>query len=217
MFTIAFCFIVSIVSIFSIYCRYKKENWYFFAKPIPLFLMIVFLSIYMISRDQFTSLNTWVLFGLVFGLLGDIFLLKENLFIFGLLAFLTGHIGYILGFVSLSNQYDTAIFGSSIFLAFLYTIFLFQKIFQNKKDKYLLPVIIYAIAISVMAASGLNLDKQLKNDFPYFSIGVLLFSFSDGVWSYNKFVKQFYLSQIFILSSYYSAQAFFCIGIFNGL
>ncbi len=211
-----FVFSVTFSSLFAIYCRYKNEKLYSFAKPAPLLLMIVFLIYFMLNKNQYTSFNLCVLVGLILGLFGDIFLLKEKLFIFGLSSFLFGHISYITAFMLNPTNFDQSIFGLAIFFSFLYSIYLSMKIMENKKYKYLLPVFIYAITISLMAASGLNFDKFFNSKIQYISIGVLLFSFSDSVWSYNKFVKNFYLAQILILTSYYSAQGLFCLAIFSG-
>ncbi|MBE7411215.1 MAG: lysoplasmalogenase [Leptospiraceae bacterium] len=215
MFLIFFSISLIISSSFSMYCRYKKENWYFIAKPIPLSLMILFLLYFLIQTDGFTTFNNWILIGLIFGLLGDIFLLKERLFLFGLISFLIGHIGYTIGFLQNSKTYNETVFIVAILLALLYSGFLITKIFRTNKQKYFPAIILYAIGISIMAASGISMNNELQTNFPYFGFGVLLFTFSDSIWGYNKFVKPFYFAQIFILSTYYSAQMLFCIGIFT--
>ncbi|HWQ04894.1 MAG TPA: lysoplasmalogenase [Longilinea sp.] len=69
----------------------------YITKPAALIALIIWFSV----LGGWRGALVWFGLGLVFSLLGDIFLLKpERAFILGLAAFLTGHLCYIIGFNS---------------------------------------------------------------------------------------------------------------------
>ena len=69
----------------------------YITKPAALIALIIWFSI----LGSWRGVLVWFGLGLVFSLLGDIFLLKpERAFLLGLAAFLAGHLGYIIGFNS---------------------------------------------------------------------------------------------------------------------
>ncbi|MCK5028678.1 MAG: hypothetical protein KAR57_03530 [Bacteroidales bacterium] len=67
-------------------------------KPIPVVALLLLLK-------PSTRFRKYIFVGLVFSLLGDIFLeVSDDLFVFGLLAFLSGHVAYIIAFVGRNRQ-----------------------------------------------------------------------------------------------------------------
>ena len=66
-------------------------------KPAALIALIIWFSV----MGHWRGALVWFGLGLIFSLLGDIFLLQpERAFLFGLAAFLIGHLSYIIGFNS---------------------------------------------------------------------------------------------------------------------
>jgi uncharacterized membrane protein YhhN len=69
----------------------------YFTKPAALIALMIWFSV----MGNWRGALLWFGLGLAFSFLGDVFLLKpERAFLFGLAAFLAGHISYIIGFNS---------------------------------------------------------------------------------------------------------------------
>jgi uncharacterized membrane protein YhhN len=145
-----------------------------------------------------------VLFGLLFSLAGDLFLISpEKHFLKGLLAFLTAHLFYIAAFsssrsltVTLWIPLSLLIYGSVIFL-----------ILRPNLNKMALPVGVYIVVILVMAWQAWERWMWLQNRAALFAaVGSALFLISDSLLAFNRFKRSFKIAEALILSTYFTAQ-----------
>ncbi len=187
---------------FVIICIYVKEsgklNYYFYLKPLTTSLLIVISGL--IYYETESSYSLLILISLLFSLLGDIFLLKEDRFVKGLASFLIAHIGFTTAFAS--------IYGFDIYLPPLVILLIVGSIyfFYLKKDlkQYILPVSLYFLIIIIMNWQAINLYLINQSEALLgIALGSLLFTFSDSLIAYQKFKKSFKGVDLLILSTYW--------------
>lgn len=205
-----FPMLFAVAVIFAIYCRYNNRLWYRWAKPLPMLLLLGYYNLHNLFHGNFTKFYGWMTLGLTLGLIGDLLLLYDKLFVVSLTSFLIGHVCYIFSF----HKNDWIL--PEIFLYVLgglmlvYGIVLSAALIQKKSYKYLIPVIAYILILTLMAAVALNFDW--KDMGGWIGAGAILFCISDSVLAWNKFVRPFTPAQIVILSTYYCAQVFIAHG-----
>ncbi len=174
--------------------------WYTIFKPITT-LLIIALSI-IIYKKQKTRYTIFISIALLFALIGDILLIGNQYFIFGLAAFLIAHIFFTIAFSTVKKFFSKPIYLVillSIGAAYYY--FLFPHL-----DGYQIPVIVYLLTIVIMNWQALSLSADKKqNNIQMLGVAALLFSFSDGVIAFDKFVAPLYYSSILILPTYWMA------------
>lgn len=168
------------------------------SKPLTT-ILILFLA-FNFNKETDKKYINLILSALVFCLMGDTFLLNEAFFLFGLAAFLLGHILFFLAFrkvYGLSNHIlSLLIYG---LLGIVYVSYL-----SDNLNQLLIPVIVYAVAIVLMNWQAYFLYRSEKTyKHLLICIGALLFMFSDSILAYNKFVQSIYLSPLLILSTYW--------------
>lgn len=155
---------------------------------------------------------------LAFGALGDFFLGvrrigsldAEKLFLFGLGAFLLGHLVYIALFVRLRQRQwrhrpaqELAVTAILICLA----IVLLQL--QHALGPLLVPVVVYALVLATMAICAQFADLGT----PLVAIGALCFVASDAMLAIARFRGPFSFSFELIWISYYLAQLLIALGV----
>ena len=168
----------------------------------------------------------WFTLGVVFCLAGDVFLmLPRDRFIFGLVAFLTGHICYIIG---LNNQppYFNLWGGFLIIFLGLYLAWLFPKLASSLKTKgkdgLKIPVLLYALVISLMVYSAMMTwtrpDWQTQASLSV-SLGAILFYISDSILAWDRFVNPISNGRLKNMISYHLGQVGIILGaiLFIGL
>lgn len=189
-----------ILSFLSIFSKYKSNFFYKILKGLPVFSLILFL----VLKFGLNTYKNLIIIGLMFGLVGDLFLLnKEKFFKLGLFSFLINHIFYIAYFLKFKKSLNLIVLSLITLLSIVYIKILFKKI----EEKYKIPVFFYITVISVMVITcfSANLNLSVK-------LGAILFFISDFVLSYNKFIKKVRFSETLILSTYYAAQFLIAIG-----
>lgn len=196
-----FASFIAISAGIAIYFR-QKDNLAAYAvlKPVTTILVI---SLAVALTNQQPSFYGWiVIIGLILSLIGDVLLLKEELFVHGLLAFLLAHIAFTYAFSSLFDfQTNLIILGALLLIGLVYFRFLLPYL-----QSYTIPVALYFVAIIIMnwQAIGLSFSGEW-NQLYLLGLGSILFSFSDAVIAYNKFVKEFNAAELLILSTYWIA------------
>jgi len=201
--------VISISAAFAISGKYQKSKFIHYAfKPLTMILVIS------LAWERVTTLPSvygyFILSGLCLSLFGDVFLmLPVKYFRPGLLAFLAAQILYILAF---SRGLQALFFSPLLFiLAYAGLIFLFL---YRSLGKYRWPVLGYMLAISGMAWLAVTRHLGLLDRSSLLAmIGAILFLFSDSVNAVNRFKKPFWLAQILILGTYFSAQLLFALSI----
>ena len=157
----------------------------------------------------FTSVkkNNWYLIALVFSFLGDVLLMdKDNLFLYGIAAFLLTQILYI--FIIVRQMQRPSNFHKYLY-AFLfvnYVVYLMTLLKPNLGD-FFYPVLVYGIAISVFGlVATLNYVSKRTRPALYLMLGAMLFIASDSMIALNKFhfAKAFY--PVAIMITYILAQ-----------
>ncbi len=109
-------------------------------KPVP---VVVFLLL--LPRDN--RYRKYIFYGLLFSVIGDMLLeWSPNFFVFGLVAFLTGHIAYILAFFTRSKKMP----GIPLILLATYGVGIYWTLSPNLGEMAI-PVLAYIIVILMMA------------------------------------------------------------------
>jgi len=105
----------------------------------------------------------WLLVGLIFCLMGDIFLAlpQKGMFLAGLVVFLTGHVLYIFGFLRVTEIGQWAGMGSLVIAAVGGLVYFRLRTYLGRMK---IPVIFYLIVISVMLAGAWAVFRELRSD-----------------------------------------------------
>jgi uncharacterized membrane protein YhhN len=156
---------------------------------------------------------------LTFGAIGD-FLLDvprlgalgpEQLFLFGLGAFLVGHVVYIVMFRRFPRSHNSL--RVAAILAVVATLICVLAVLRDSLGPLRIPVVIYALVLATMAISAILAD--LGN--PLAAVGALCFVASDAMLAFAKFHAPFPASSVLIWLTYYAAQLLIFLGVTRGL
>jgi uncharacterized membrane protein YhhN len=149
-----------------------------------------------------------LLVGLIFCLVGDVCLAlpQKRAFMAGLVAFLVGHVFYVLSFLSLTQISDWI--STGVFIIFGVSAFVFFWLHPHLKSM-LIPVLLYILVITVMASGAWTVFW--KSSFQISGralvlVGSFCFYFSDVFVARNKFVKEEYRNRLLGLPLYYTGQ-----------
>lgn len=137
-------------------------------------------------------------------LLGDVYLmLNDELFPFGLLAFLLGHIAYIAEFDATGFSrtiWFIIVAGASIPLAI-------RIIGAISQPPLRIAVGVYMLIIAVMVSSAIASGLMIA------TLGALFFYASDAMIAYNRFVAPFASARVAVIVTYHIAQVLLVIGL----
>lgn len=164
----------------------------------------------------------WFVVGLGLCLAGDVFLmLPERFFLPGLVAFLLGHIAYIVAFGSLIPPARATfiwvffIIASLILIGVLVYVRLARGMRVQGKTKMRLPVAGYTLVISLMAYSALlRLFDPAWDLTPalWVSAGAILFLVSDILNAWARFVGGIRNHRLKVMVTYHLAQIGLAVG-----
>jgi uncharacterized membrane protein YhhN len=172
-------------------------------KPIP----VLCLALWAYGLPQKDSYRRWLIIGLLLCMLGDILLeASAETFLFGLIAFLLGHVAYIIMFTRDSRKLfpwrAVFVYGYGVLIfAFLYT--------QGDLGDMTVPVVFYVLVIMTMvwrAASRVGVAGIGRFSAHIGLIGALLFAFSDSVLAINRFAVDLPLSGYIVIITYWLGQ-----------
>lgn len=151
---------------------------------------------------------------LLFAFLGDLFLLFEYksplFFMLGLFFFLVTHVFYIFWFYQIGKAGNSIIKRHPYFtiLIVLYATTLLYFLMPGLGDMKI-PVIIYAVIISVMLNFSLRLPFRIsKTTRQLLLTGAFCFVISDSLLAVDKFYKPIPFASGFIMITYCMAQYF---------
>jgi uncharacterized membrane protein YhhN len=186
------------------------QSIHFFTKPLLMPVLGIFLF-YRLSKNPSTSWY-FTIAGILLAWAGDVFLLFEqknpSFFLFGLASFLGTHICYILLFRKLTTSAD-GWWKKNAWLwiaVVLYGIILIAILWESLGGMKI-PVIVYALCISIMVILSLRLQSAMpKAVWIYFSIGAFLFFISDSILALNKFLQPVDFAAPAIMLTYGLAQ-----------
>lgn len=163
-----------------------------------------------------TASNAWfarfLLFGFVFSLAGDIFLMPPNprYFLFGLVAFLIGHLGYILALNPTLPPLTALWLLAPIALVGAWLISnILRALRASRHTSLRAPVLVYGIVISAMLFSAwatLFRPEWSNAARACLIVGATLFFISDSLLAWNRFVKPFAAAKLAVIVTYHLGQ-----------
>jgi alkenylglycerophosphocholine/alkenylglycerophosphoethanolamine hydrolase len=193
----------------------KIKSLEYFAKPATMLALLwwVWLS------AGFGGSMLWFTLGVIFCLAGDVFLMiPRDMFIFGLLAFLVGHICYIVG-LNNTPPYINYWGGFWIVVLGILLWWLYPKLaagLANKgQNRLKIPVLVYALVISAMVFSALMTLTRPGWSIAAaisVSIGALLFYASDSMLAWDRFCKPLSHARLRVMMTYHLGQVGIILG-----
>lgn len=205
---IGFALVIAAINWLAVAKKWVKIKY--ITKPVvPLALIF-----WLILNGGFQGQLIFFVIGLIFSLVGDIFLMLPNeKFVAALVSFLFAHIAFILGFSSGIPNFSAP--GLILFILVGLNAFEIYRRISNGlrsrgQESFITPVLIYAIVISLMLVSALLTmvgPNSEWNPFPSMmvSFGALFFVFSDTLLAWNKFVNPIKYGDIFVIVTYHLA------------
>jgi uncharacterized membrane protein YhhN len=204
---------------------FKKFTIFYLAVAILYFLALFFLPQYVsvtkplimssligfyISTE--TKQNNGFLLGMIFALLGDIFLMFDNnsFFIAGLFCFLLMQWTYLFTFKQnfTKPNVKTALYFTAIFLISC-TLLAWMWPYLGSMKWH---VTIYFISILSMVFFAVSRDRNLPFSFSVLA-GAILFLISDALLAVNKFAVPFNYAGVLVMLTYIAAQYLIVTGI----
>lgn len=193
-----------------IWFDFKKVKFYnYLFKPLTTILIIGLAIIQ--DPGNYNQYSTLIISGLIFSLVGDIFLmLPSDKFLQGLFSFFIAHILFIIAFTSGYGPFYNLIL---VIPALIYTI-VFLWILLPKTGKLTIPVILYSAVLLVFLwqATGRYYYVEIES-VSFVLLGAILFVISDSILGYSKFIKDGRFSSLLIHFTYWSAQTFIALSI----
>ena len=172
-------------------------------KPIPVLCMALWLALQPVKgRFQIA-----VIVGLLFDAAGDLLLeIGDSTFIFGLVAFLIGHLAYIYAFLQDCRRPS---WGWAV-VAYLFGVIAFFVLYQaGNLGAMTIPVAAYVLVITTMLWRGLsriNAPGVVPLSGRWGALGSVSFTISDTVLAYSMFVTRFDLASLIIMTTYWLGQ-----------
>lgn len=212
MFKINFLLIIFIILAIANIISVKNNNKLGMLITKPL-LMPMLLLMYVFSAS---ILKWFIILALIFGFLGDVFLMRAGMFfIAGLLCFLTGHVFYTAAFITSSTLPKIPFEFYILILPYiLYGLLVYKKLLPHLKSMKL-EVFLYLIVIIAMSFSSL-LRVWNTNGYQFWLpfIGSILFIISDSILAFNNFKpeERARVSDIYIMTTYIAAQLLIVLG-----
>jgi len=181
----------------------------YIAKPVTMLALLgwIWLSV------GFSGGILWFTLGVIFCLAGDVFLMLPcDRFIFGLLAFLTGQVCYVIGFND-QPPYISLWGGVVIVILAIYIGWLYPKLVTGLKaigkTGLKIPVLVYSLVISLMVYSAVMTFTRIGWHTPAVisvSLGAILFYISDSILAWDRFVKPIQRGRLMNMISYHLGQ-----------
>jgi len=191
-------------------------QWHWLFKPLTMVIALVLVacSAYPKSaRGRFGLKSLALLAAALAGsLAGDVFLMFGGFFIPGLVSFLVAHLFYVALFKHGQRWFPhrgalaaTLGIGAAMY-AFLWT--------GGLPATLRAPVAAYVLVIALMAAQAIGRATVLR-DGPsvLVAVGAGFFMLSDSLLATNRFVQPLPMAQVWVLATYYAAQALIVAGV----
>ena len=214
-FFIILAFIFAALESLALWKSWQKLE--FVAKP----AVMVCLFIWLYSTAGLQGALLWFGIGILFSLAGDIALLFiDHFFMIGLVAFLLGHLAYLIGFNTPLPQTTTIwSIGLAIVIG-LGSVRMLQRIVGSLRAKgqeqLIAPVIIYGTVITLMLLAAMLTLFRLDWDATaslLVSFGAALFYFSDITLAWHRFVTPIKNGRMLNIGMYHLAQIMIVVGV----
>ena len=174
------------------------------SKPIASLAFIAVGALALSGNSTISEFELAVIAGLILGAIGDMALLSEQGFLAGLVAFLLGHLHYVLAFATVAPlaTWATPIALVPIAIAIGALRWLWPHVGSLR-----IPVIAYVAVITAMVIGGLAVWRGAAIAHPTRMLaGTLLFFASDFAVAREKFVVSSIGNRIIGLPLYYAGQ-----------
>ncbi|MEM7360996.1 MAG: lysoplasmalogenase [Pseudomonadota bacterium] len=196
--------LIGVSATLAIIAQHQQEAVFMALKPLTTILIIILA--WRVGSEQPREHVNIMLVALVFCLLGDVFLLREDYFVFGLSAFLVAHLLFAWIFTRLATVPSWSLPSLLSMLALLAISIVYFRYLMPHLGELLIPVAAYILCIMFMCWQAIRVQLSWRNPGSMaVAIGALLFVFSDSIIALNKFLMPFELSGLVILSSYWAA------------
>jgi len=213
---VTFIFIAIGVAILNWVAVYKSwKTLIYITKPATMLVLIA----WMLFEVGISGPLIFFTLGLLFSMIGDICLmLPREQFIGGLVAFLLGHVCYIIGFnfdplpitvVTIAIAVGVALVAMAVIRP------LRAGLLAKGQKAFLLPVQGYAVVISLMLFSALvTLVKPEWDTVPAVlaSLGAVSFFLSDTLLAWSKFVTPISKGSLKVMITYHVGQILIALG-----
>lgn len=171
-------------------------------------LSSLFVVTVLVQPHLISGYYNFLLAGLIFCLLGDVFLAlpQKGMFLAGLVVFLTGHVLYVFGFLRVTEIGQWAGMGPLMIIAVGCLVYFRLRTYLGRMK---IPVIFYMIVISVMLAGAWAVfgDCGLaRSGRIMIFAGAFLFYLSDLFVARHRFVKKEFSNRLIGLPMYYAGQ-----------
>ena len=195
-----------------------ESSYRYFTKPVIMIaLLLYFLQITKLIRGSLLRIT--VSAGLFFSFLGDVLLLDESLFLFGLGAFFMTHICYIVAF-KLTQNHTLNFFKVNFIKMFVFNLPLYivaaliYFLIHSQLNELKIPVIIYIMAIVMMVTMARERFGRTNNSsFWQLFLGAFLFFISDSLLALDRFFHPIVDGDLLIMSTYILGQLLIVMGI----
>lgn len=152
----------------------------------------------------------WVLFGLVLGAVGDVALMfpSDRGFLGGLVAFLLGHLAYVVAFAFVTPPIGWA---HPLAALPLPAAVIVMRWLWPHLGKMRIPVVVYVVVITTMAVAALAAQTSARRlltaeQATLLTLGALLFFASDIAVARERFVAKGFSNKLWGLPAYYGGQ-----------
>ncbi|WP_172970958.1 lysoplasmalogenase [Bacillus sp. THAF10] len=185
----------------------RKTRWIYTLKPGTM-VFIIALALWGAPFEP-PAFGWWILIGLLFSLVGDIFLmLPKNRFLFGLIAFLIAHVCYVIGFIQKAPlTLNIVVIVVLVLSAVLFIKVLTPGVLKQGGGKLLTAVVFYVVLISAMVVTAVSTGESLL------IIAAVLFFLSDATLAWDRFVHPLKYRDNLVMSTYFLAQYLFALSL----
>ncbi|MDF2883785.1 MAG: putative rane protein [Clostridiaceae bacterium] len=161
--------------------------------------------------------SNFIVFALIFGFLGDTFLLGDGIFFTaGLISFLLGHIFYITALLTPISLSKIPFYIYIVILPYLiYGFIVYNKLSPFLKSIKLQGLLYFIVLITMSFTSLLRIYNVHGYQFWFPFIGSILFVMSDTMLAFNEFKSKTAVSEISIMLTYLAAQLLIVLGFIN--
>ena len=196
--------LIAVSATLAIIAQHLQMGVFMALKPLTTILIIVLA--WRVGSEQSREHANIMLAALVFCLLGDVFLLREDYFVYGLSAFLVAHLLFAWIFTRLATVSPWSSNSLLSVLALLVISVVYYRYLMPHLGQLLIPVAAYILCIMFMCWQAIRVYLSFREPGSLaIAVGALLFVFSDSIIALNKFLMPFELSGLVILSSYWAA------------
>ncbi len=203
-------FIMLAILLYGEYIKKRELRYVAMTTLVPLII------IYYILGASIENVNWLIVIGLLFGFLGDLILMfdKEDWFVFGLGAFLFGHVFYIIAFLlSIENIAAFPLWGIFLIIPSIVVIIVVLRKTLDKMGELKIPTLAYLFVIAFMGFCTILRAATFEGlSFWLVWLGAQLFIISDGMIAIKVFDEEFSHDEVYIKITYVLAQFFIAQG-----